>query len=159
MFEASVADDGPLATHGARLDYGHMPSLDSVLRVVGTFRLTRVPTAARCFLGTNLKGRGVVMRLRSRKRMRLVALVGAALGFGILAPVGAAEPPTNPQCWGVVTSQRASTEHDVGQHASAQSEPRLGIGNVAELFTGSHQPGQLGSVLAGLDELAATHCP
>jgi hypothetical protein len=91
--------------------------------------------------------------------MRILVLVGAAFGFGVLPAVGAAEPPANANCWGVVTSQRASTEHDVGKHASEQDEPRLGIGNVADLFTGSHQPGQLGSVLAGLDELDATHCP
>ena len=99
------------------------------------------------------------MRFPSRTRIRVLVLVASAFGFGVLAPVGAAEPPANPQCWGVVTSQRASTEHDVGTHAAAQSEPRLGIVNVADLFTGTHQPGQLGSVLAGLDELDATDCP
>jgi hypothetical protein len=99
------------------------------------------------------------MRFSSRTRMRLVVLVGAVLGFGVFAPVGAADQPANPECWGVVTSQRASTEHDVGTHSSSQNEPRLGIGNVADLFTGSSQPGELGSVLASLDELDATHCP
>jgi hypothetical protein len=97
--------------------------------------------------------------MRSRRYMRVLVLVVAVLGFGILAPVGAAGQPTNASCWGVVTSQRASTEHDIGIHASAQTEPRLGLGNVAMLFTGTHQPGALGSLLASLDELDATHCP
>lgn len=99
------------------------------------------------------------MRFPVRKRIRLAVLVVAVLGVGALAPVGAADQPANPECWGVVTSQRASTEHDIGTHASSQSEPRLGLGNVASLFTGSHQPGELGSLLASLDELDATHCP
>jgi hypothetical protein len=93
------------------------------------------------------------------KRMRAWVLVGATVGFGAVGPAAAGAQPTNPQCWGVVTSQRASTEHDVGIHASAQSEPRLGLGNVALLFTGTHQPGQLGTLLATLDNLSATHCP
>jgi hypothetical protein len=77
----------------------------------------------------------------------------------MVAPLAAAAPPDNPGCWGAVTSQRASTEHDIGEHAAAQSEPRLGIGNVALLFTGSRQPGALGSLLASIDGLDATHCP
>jgi hypothetical protein len=93
------------------------------------------------------------------KRMRIWVLVAATVAFGALGPVGASAQPTNPECWGVVTSQRASTEHDIGIHASAQSEPRLGLGNVALLFTGTHQPGQLGSLLATLDTLSATECP
>jgi hypothetical protein len=61
-------------------------------------------------------------------------------------------------CWGVVTSQRASTVHDIGQHSSSQSEPRLGLGNVARLF-GFEHVSDLGSFLASVDELEATHCP
>jgi hypothetical protein len=61
-------------------------------------------------------------------------------------------------CWGVVTSQRASTYHDIGQHTSSQSEPRLGLGNVARLF-GFEHVSDLGSFLASVDELEATHCP
>jgi hypothetical protein len=93
-------------------------------------------------------------------RFRLAATLGIlVVVLAILVPVGAAAPPDNPSCWGAVTSQRASTEHDIGEHSSAQSEPRLGLGNVANLFTGSHQPGALGSLLASLDGLDATHCP
>jgi hypothetical protein len=61
-------------------------------------------------------------------------------------------------CWGVVTSQRASTFHDIGQHSSSQSEPRLGLGNVARLF-GFDSVGELGSFLASVDGEDATHCP
>jgi hypothetical protein len=110
-------------------------------------------------LGVNCKGEGSVMRVPFRRRTRLGVLVGAVIGLGIFAPVGAAEPPANPECWGVVSSQRASSAHDIGEHSSAQSEPRLGIGNVADLFTGSHQPGALGSFLASVEGLAETACP
>jgi hypothetical protein len=61
------------------------------------------------------------------------------------------------KCRGVVTSQRASTFHDVGQHASTQSEPRLGLGNVARVF-GFNSVGELGSFLASVDSEDATHC-
>lgn len=61
-------------------------------------------------------------------------------------------------CWGTVTSQRASTVHDVGEHSSSQSEPRLGLGNVARLF-GFEHVSELGSFLASVDELDATQCP
>ena len=61
-------------------------------------------------------------------------------------------------CWGTVTAQRASTAHDLGQHSSAQSEPRLGLGNVARLFGFDHVS-ELGSFLASLDGLDATQCP
>ena len=33
--------------------------------------------------------------------------------------------------FGAVTSQRASTVHDIGEHSSDQVEPRKGVGNVA----------------------------
>jgi hypothetical protein len=61
-------------------------------------------------------------------------------------------------CWGTVTAQRASTVHDVGEHSSSQSEPRLGLGNVARLFGFAHVS-DLGSFLASVDELDATQCP
>ncbi len=61
-------------------------------------------------------------------------------------------------CWGVVTSQRASTFHDIGQHASSQSEPRLGLGNVARLF-GFDSVGELGSFLASVVGTDVTYCP
>jgi hypothetical protein len=35
----------------------------------------------------------------------------------------------------------------MGQHASSFDSPRLGIGNVAYLFTDTHQPGDLAAAL------------
>jgi hypothetical protein len=82
------------------------------------------------------------------KRFLLPAAVGVALA---LAPSAGAER-TNASCWGTVTSQRATTVHDIGEHASSQSEPRTGLGNLGF-------PGDVGAFLASIDELDATHCP
>jgi hypothetical protein len=69
-------------------------------------------------------------------------------------------PPDNANCLGVVTAQRAVANHDIGEHASSQEEPRLGLGNVAReiLGPGAH-PGQLGAFLGEIDEDPATNCP
>ena len=56
-----------------------------------------------------------------------------------------------------MTSQRATTEHDIGEHASAQSEPRAGLGNLAQDLGIS--VGEVGAFLASVDGLEATHCP
>jgi hypothetical protein len=100
-----------------------------------------------------------------RKRLT-VAIAAAILAIGLAAPSVFAGTPGGPDsqwCWGVVTSQRATVYHDIGAHASAQSTPRLGLGNVARLF---YQLGfsdgpfvwDLGTTLAQLDPLSATHC-
>jgi hypothetical protein len=96
--------------------------------------------------------------------MRKRIFAGAVLGLAVLALVPAAtalaDKPDNPNCWGQVTSQRASTQHDVGQHSSAQEEPRLGLGNVARVLVGEDaHVSDLGTVLAGLDEFPETSCP
>jgi hypothetical protein len=39
--------------------------------------------------------------------------------------------PTNPRGFGSITSQRALDDHDIGSHASSQSRPHLGVGNVS----------------------------
>ena len=67
-------------------------------------------------------------------------------------------------CWGVVSAQLAHVEGGLGDHASSQSSPRLGLGNVARLF---YEQGlidaptlsALGSFLASLDEYDQTACP
>jgi hypothetical protein len=92
------------------------------------------------------------MRGRTRGAVALVAVLAVA---GI-AESASAEPGTN-SCWGTVTSQRASTEHDIGAHASAQDEPRAGLGNLAQDLGIS--VGEVGAFLATVDGLAATHCP
>lgn len=88
------------------------------------------------------------------------ALGAAALLATLIAPAAMAGSGTN-ACWGVVTSQRASTTHDMGTHSSSfAGEPRLGLGNVARLLLGEDASvGELGALLASLDGLDATHCP
>lgn len=91
-------------------------------------------------------------------RMLIQSLVLALLlVLATVVPV-LADGPSHPNCWGVVTSQRASTVHDIGAHASAQSTPRLGLGNVTRLFGFDHVS-DLGSFLASVDGLDATQCP
>jgi hypothetical protein len=51
------------------------------------------------------------------KRLLISSVVAAAL---VTIPASAlADAPTHADCWGVVTSQRAVSEGDLGQHASA----------------------------------------
>jgi hypothetical protein len=96
------------------------------------------------------------------KRLLVSAVVATAL---VTVPTSAfASSPANPSCWGVVTSQRATTEGDIGAHASSQDTPHAGLGNVARLLydlgisSGPHVS-DLGSALATLDGLDATSCP
>jgi hypothetical protein len=95
---------------------------------------------------------------------RLMVLVSMLLVIAATVTPALADGPTHPNCWGTVTSQRASTFHDVGQHSSSQSSPRLGLGNVARalydagLTSGPHVS-DLGSFLASVDGLDETSCP
>ena len=82
-------------------------------------------------------------------------LLALMLGAMTVAPAFADD---GRNCWGTVTSQRASTTHDVGEHSSAQSEPRLGLGNVTRLFGFDHVS-ELGSFLASVDGMDETQCP
>ena len=93
-----------------------------------------------------------------RRTAMMVALV-AALGVAAFGARGAAaERPANPECWGVVTSQRATALHDVGEHSSAQEEPRTGLGNLPDLF-GVEHVSDIGTFLAGVDGIDETSCP
>jgi hypothetical protein len=93
------------------------------------------------------------------KRSRRIIVHSLILTMLVLAiAVGPAFAAGGKNCWGVVTSQRASTVHDIGAHASSQSTPRLGLGNAARLFGFDHVS-ELGSFLASVDGLDATHCP
>lgn len=77
------------------------------------------------------------------KRLVLIVAIVAAAAF----PAGAmAASPNNPSCWGAASADLAQSGA-MGQHASSFDEPRLGIGNVASLFTGTHQPGDLAAAL------------
>jgi hypothetical protein len=77
------------------------------------------------------------------KRLVLIVaiVVAAAFPAGVLAA-----SPNNPSCWGAASADLAQSGA-MGQHASSFDEPRLGIGNVASLFTGTHQPGDLAAAL------------
>ena len=77
------------------------------------------------------------------KRLVLIAALVTAAAFpaGVLAAA-----PNNPSCWGAASADLAQSGA-MGQHASSFEEPRLGIGNVASLFTGTHQPGDLAAAL------------
>lgn len=84
--------------------------------------------------------------------VRLIAcmMLLAVLTVFALQPA-LADPEGQQNCWGTVVSQRASHYHDIGQHSSAQQEPRLGVGNLAhEVFDTS--VGQLASLLGDIDD-------
>jgi hypothetical protein len=94
------------------------------------------------------------------------AVLSIGLSAGLIAVLFAAPPalggtpPRDANCLGVVTAQRAVAHHDIGAHASAQEEPRLGLGNVAEEVLGDGaRVGELGAFLGEIDGDPATHCP
>ena len=89
-----------------------------------------------------------------------VALPLALFAGIVTAPAAFADSPDDPNCLGVVTEQRAVANHDIGEHASSQEEPRLGLGNVTRLLLGDDAHiGDLGSLLGVIDEDPATNCP
>jgi len=93
-------------------------------------------------------------------RRPIVVLALALSTVALTAPAASADPPDNPNCLGVVTSQRAVAHHDIGEHASSQEEPRLGLGNVTRLLLGDDAHiGDLGSLLGEIDGDPATTCP
>ena len=77
---------------------------------------------------------------------RLLVAASLALAFGAIPAPAFAAAPAHPSCWGAAASDLAQTG-GMGAHASSFDSPRLGIGNVADLFTGSHQPGDLAAAL------------
>ena len=92
----------------------------------------------------------------------LSALLSAGLTTVLFTapPALGATPPADANCLGVVTAQRAVANHDIGEHASSQEEPRLGLGNVARLVLGdSTHVGEFGAFLGEIDGDPATHCP
>lgn len=89
-------------------------------------------------------------------------VVGLALTA--LLATAAVAAPANPSCWGVVTSQRATTLHDMGAHASTQDVPRLGLGNFARLLfdlglTAGTHISDTATVAAAIDDIPETSCP
>lgn len=97
--------------------------------------------------------------------MRRALLVGgcavALTVFGVGPARADLSNPNTPiqSCFGIAAGQRASTLHDLGQHASSFDEPRVGIGNLVFRVFGFSSIGEGGSVLASLDGIDATHCP
>ena len=96
-------------------------------------------------------------------RLTLI-LAAALLAVGMVAGPALAAAPGDVNCWGVVTSQRATVYGDVGTHSSAQDEPRSGLRNVAVALYEANlisapTLGALGSGLATLDGLDGTFCP
>lgn len=97
------------------------------------------------------------------KKLLTAASVGALLLGSMAGTAFAAGPGVN-NCWGTVVSQRASYYHDIGEHSASQSEPRVGVGNLAhDVFNMS--VGELASLLGSLDDAfgqdpaGVTHCP
>ena len=89
------------------------------------------------------------------RRSAIALTLGLSAGI-VTAPAALADTPDTPSCLGVVTAQRAVAHHDIGDHASTQDEPRLGLGNVTRLLLGddAHR-GDLGALLGEIDETAA----
>lgn len=101
------------------------------------------------------------------KKFIITSTMGAAIVIGSALPVFATGPGVN-NCWGTVVSQRASYYHDIGEHSSSQTEPRVGVGNLAKELGpvfGVEGVGGLASVLGSLDDVVGqdpagvTHCP
>jgi hypothetical protein len=93
------------------------------------------------------------------RRSAFVLAAGGLAAIVVAQPAAAADAPNNSNCLGVVTAQRAVAHHDIGEHASAQEEPRLGLGNVARLLLGEDaHVGDLGALLAVIDGDPATNC-
>jgi hypothetical protein len=64
----------------------------------------------------------------------LVTLLSlAALVFAVSAVPASAESPSPNSCWGQATKVFAQTG-DMGEHSSSQSNPRLGLRNLARLL-------------------------
>ena len=79
-------------------------------------------------------------RLRPGSRGVIVAaLAVAALGSGVVAaapaasaaPLTASAAPSDQACWGQATAVFAATGQ-LGQHASSEPTPRLGLANLAQ---------------------------
>jgi hypothetical protein len=77
------------------------------------------------------------------KRLIAVAVATVALAA---APAASADVPTDPSCFGAGAAELGQAGA-MGEHSSSFDEPRLGIGNVAFLLTGTHQPGELAALL------------
>jgi len=93
------------------------------------------------------------------KRSLTVGTAVAAMALATIVPSTFAATPDE-SCWGVVSAQLAQYSGGLGGHISEQSEPRLGLGNVARLFLGPDgKVYELGMLLASIDGIDETYCP
>jgi hypothetical protein len=113
------------------------------------------------WVGDN-KGHNIMRKVLMKLAAASVLTIASA---AIAAPAsqGTSQGTVN-NCWGVVSAQLAQVEGGIGDHASSQPTPRLGLGNVARLFYSlgyieSPTLSALGSFLASLDEYDETVCP
>jgi hypothetical protein len=108
------------------------------------------------YIGERVEGRIATMR-----RLAVTTAGLAALLFTATPAMGNLSDPDRPiqSCLGIATGQRASTVHDVGEHASSFDEPRQGLGNIAFRVFGLDSMGEFGAILAEIDGIDATNCP
>ena len=93
-------------------------------------------------------------------RKPAIALAAGLLASVGVAPIAAANPSGNSNCFGVVSAQFAVANGGVGEHASSQEEPRLGLGNVTRAILGEDATmGDFGQFLGEIDGDPATSCP
>lgn len=79
---------------------------------------------------------------------KVLATAALTLLVAAFPAVALGAVPDSPNCFGAAAADLAkSSTGAMGDHASSFDEPRLGIGNVAYLFTGTHQPGLLAGAL------------
>jgi hypothetical protein len=89
--------------------------------------------------------------------MRKTLAIAFMLGALSIAPSAVmAAQPNNPSCWGAATQDFArSAPGALGEHSSNPPDVdlgldrpgRAGLGNVAQILTGTHQPGDLAAAL------------
>jgi hypothetical protein len=100
-------------------------------------------------------------------RLRISIVSAGALAALAIPAAATASAPADPHCWGVVTAQFASTGPGVvGAHASQPptldlfpNRPgRSGLGEIVQVLDLGHIS-NLGTVLAGVDEVPETSCP
>jgi hypothetical protein len=92
------------------------------------------------------------------RRVMLIVTVVLVMALLVAPQVALAVPPNSANCWGQVTSQRATSTQDIGEHASQQEEPRRGLGNLARDLD-FDSVGELGAFLGDVDGIEATSCP
>lgn len=91
--------------------------------------------------------------MNSANSLVLLIAAVAVLSVGAASTALAANPNTdNPSGWGKLTSRSATTDQgSIGDHASSQDSPRLGLGNVLGALTdnpdASKHPSELGEFL------------